>query len=344
VLLVGGQGTRLLPLTASTPKALVPLAGEPFVELQLANLVDVGVTDAWLTIGTEHLDVWQSYIAGRQGSPRLHLALEDSPLDTAGGVRAILGELDDRFLILNGDVVFDVPLGPFLAAAPAGGVVLGLARVADPSAYGVVVTSASGLVERFVEKPPLGTAPANTVSAGIYLAERRALERFEPGSLSFERRVFPDLAADNDLWGITIEGEWLDIGTAALYLDAHERLLTGRAGSTPPDSPHLVMPDAQIDGEQLGSWSMVGAGAVIEAGAVIQEAVILDGAVVRSGARVTEAIVGWDSHVGEGAVISGQTMIGRAARIGPGCELTDGARVPDGTVLEPGAITTGPAL
>ncbi|MDH3470275.1 MAG: NDP-sugar synthase [Acidimicrobiia bacterium] len=342
VLLVGGQGTRLLPLTTATPKALIPLAGEPFVELQLANLVEVGVSDVWLTVGTEHLHVWESYLAQRQGPPQLHLAVEQSPLDTAGGVRAILDELDDRFLILNGDVIFDVPLGSFLSAAPAGGVVLGLARVADPSAYGVVVTTSEGSVERFVEKPPAGSAPADTVNAGIYLAERRLLESFERGPLSFERKVFPDLVAAGELWGVTIEGEWLDIGTAGLYLDAHERLLTGKAGSAPAGSPHLAMAGAQIDGEQRGSWSMIGPGAVVEEGAVVQEAVILDGAVIRSGARVSASIVGWDSHVGERAVISGQTIVGRAARIGPGCRLTDGARVLEGAVLESGAIAAGP--
>lgn len=342
VLLVGGRGTRLWPLTQSTPKALIPLAGQPFIELQLSNLRDAGIEEAWLTVGTDQLEVWERYVGSWSALPALHLAVEEAPMDTAGGVHSILGQLDDRFLVLNGDVVFDVPLAPFIAAARPSGVMLGLARVADPSAYGVVVTDAEGRVERFVEKPPPGTAPADTVSAGVYLIERRALERFEPGALSFERLIFPDLAADKDLWGRVVEGTWLDIGTASLYLDAHDQVMTGRAGLAPPGAPHAAGHGAQVRGEMHGSWTWVGPGAIVEEGAVVRESVVLDGAIIRSGATVNRSVIGWDSEVGAGAKVGSEVLVGRGAHIGDGCELSDAHRVADGTVLGSQAITKRP--
>lgn len=342
VLLVGGRGTRLWPLTQSTPKALIPLAGRPFIEWQLSNLRDAGIEEAWLTVGTDQLEVWERYVGSWRAHPALHLAVEEEPLDTAGGVHAILGQLDDRFLVLNGDVIFDVALTPFIASAPPGGVMLGLARVPDPSAYGVVVTDADGRVERFVEKPPPGTAPADTVSAGVYLVERRALERFDSGALSFERLVFPDLAADKELWGRVVAGRWLDIGTAALYLEAHDQIMTGRVGQAPPGAPHSAAPTAEVRGDMRGSWSWVGPDAIIEEGAEVWDSVVLDGAIIRSGATITRSVIGWGSEVGAGSKVGREVLVGRGARIGEGCELSDAHRVADGTVLGPRAITKRP--
>ena len=202
-----------------------------------------------------------------------------------GRSRHCWASLDDRFLVLNGDVTLDASLSDFIAHAPSVGAALVLVPVADPSAYGVVVLDDDGFVERFVEKPAPGLAPANTVSAGVYLVERRALEGFEQGPLSFERRVFPDLAAHKELGGVVLDGLWLDIGTPALYLNTHEMLLSNGSRLYEADGRHGVGVGAVVDGECHGSWSWIGAGATVEHGASIKESVILPGARIESGAR-----------------------------------------------------------
>ena len=192
VLLVGGRGTRMWPLTADRPKGLLPVAGVPFIELQFRLLAEVGVEEVILAVGLEHEAAWKEYAAGVI-EPRVTVSVEESPLDTAGPVCAVCPQLDDRFLVLNGDVVLEGELGRFVAEASDLPAVLALVEVEDTSAYGVVVTGADGRVERFVEKPSPETAPARTINAGMYLMSRHVLERYQQGPLSFERTVFPAL-------------------------------------------------------------------------------------------------------------------------------------------------------
>ncbi|MDH3730177.1 MAG: NDP-sugar synthase [Acidimicrobiia bacterium] len=341
VLLVGGRGTRLWPLTATVPKGLLPLAGVPFVEYQLGRLADAGVEQAWLAIGTEHQSTWERYAAQREGSPAVSVSVEQDRLDTAGPVTQLLDQLDDTFFVLNGDVVFDTALLPFMESAPDAGAVLALARVDDPSAYGVVVTDSEGMVDRFVEKPSREEAPTDTVNAGVYILNRRAFDGFEVGALSFEQRVFPELVARHELAGVVVEGSWLDIGTPDLWLESHAAVLGGRTGFGGADG-HITAESALVGGEVLGSWSWVGAGATVEKGATIEEAIILDGAIVREGARVSQAVVGWGSEVGVGAEVSGMALVGEGCVIGAGCELAGGSRVAPGTHLAPGSITVAP--
>lgn len=342
VLLVGGRGTRLWPLTANTPKGLMPVAGVPFIEYQLGQLYDVGVEQVILATGLDQRDMWEDFVARRDRKPDVVLSFEDEPLDTAGPVMQVLDRLDERFLVLNGDVIFDTPLKRFIETAPTAGAVLALSPVDDPSSYGVVVTDSDGLVTRFVEKPAPGTSPANTVNAGIYLIERRALEQFESGPLSFERRVFPDLAAAKELGGISVPGHWLDIGTPDLYLDTHERVLTGRTDIATGGLAHAAAADADVRGERTGSWSWAGSRSVIEPGAEVRDAVILDGAIIRSGARVERAVVGWRSEVMGGAVVSGDAIVGADCVIGAECEIGARLRVAPGTRLGKRAISVSP--
>ncbi|MBT8197774.1 MAG: NDP-sugar synthase [Acidimicrobiia bacterium] len=334
LVLVGGRGTRMWPLTASTPKSLLPLAGRPFLEHQVSQLGDAGVDEVVLAVGVDQVAAWEAYLASAPSGPRLSLAVEDRPLDTAGAVMAVLDRMDDRFLVLNGDVIFTTAIARFVAAAPSAGAVLALAQVPDPSAYGVVVLDDDGRVERFVEKPAPGTAPADTVNAGLYIVERRALEDFEPGPLSFERRVFPELAARKDLAGVVVDGGWLDIGTPHLYLDTHERVQA--------DTPHLAADDAHVVGRRSGSWSYVGAGASIEAEAEVRESVVLAGATIAQGAVVRRSIVGRNAVIGAGARVIDHVIVGEDAVVGAGCELHAGIRVAPGIELGERSITVRP--
>lgn len=341
VLLVGGRGTRVWPLSATVPKGLLPVAGLPFIEYQIRLVAAAGVEDVILAVGRDHLDAWRDYVGAWSGSPSLSLAVEEEPLDTAGPLVEALDRLDERFLVLNGDVVLEADLAAFVAAAPErAAATIALVEVDDPSAYGVVVADSEHFVEEFVEKPPPGSEPTNTVNAGIYVLQRRALEEYPKGSLSFERVVFPALAERNDLGGIVVDGDWLDIGTPELLLETNGYVLTGNSPLFRPDRPHLGPESA--GGRRAGAWSWVGEGVEIAPDAVIEESLVLPGARVEAGAVVRHAVVGAAAAIGEGALITGASMIGPGAVIGSGCEIDAGMRVAPGAVLEPGSVTFRP--
>ena len=329
VLLVGGRGTRMWPLTADRPKGLLPVADVPFIELQFRLLAEVGVEEVILTVGRTHEAAWKEYAAGVD-HPRVVMSVEESPLDTAGPVRAVCRQLDDRFLVLNGDVVLEGELARFVGEAPELPAALALVEVADTSAYGVVVTDPDGTVERFVEKPPPETAPAKTINAGMYLMSRHILERYPSGPLSFERAVFPALVESGELGAMTISGEWLDIGTPDLYLATHDAVAAGRS--------RLV----QFPGPVDGAWNSISSSAEVDPDALVEEAIILAGARVRSGATVRRAVIGWGAEVESGATVTGAALIGEGVVVGAGCEIDRGARIAPHTKLQRGSVTFSP--
>ena len=329
ILLVGGRGTRVWPLTDERPKGLLPVAGVPFIELQFRLLSEVGVEEVVLAVGTDHADVWREYAAG-VAAPDVVVSVEETPLDTAGPVRAIYERLDDRFLVLNGDVVLEGELARFVAEAPDLPAVLALVEVEDTSAYGVVVTTPDGRVERFIEKPPAGTAPANTVNAGMYLLRRDVFARYADGKLSFERVVFPDLVEGDALGGSVIEGEWLDIGTGELYLATHDAVAAGK-------SRLVAFPDGTPT-----PWASVDPTATVADGAVVEEAVVLERATIEAGAIVRRAIIGEGAMVESGATVTGASIVGSQATVGRGCEIDKGARIAPGAQLAPGSVTFSP--
>ncbi len=338
LLLAGGRGTRMWPLTATVPKGLLPVAGVPFLDLQIRQLAAAGIDEVFLAVGRSQLREWQQFAESRRG---VRLVVEDEPLDTAGPVRAALDDLDERFLVLNGDVVIEADLAGYLAAAqPGAKATLGLVEVEDTSAYGVVVLDDSGMVDRFVEKPPADEAPATTVNAGLYVMTRAALAVYGEGPLSFERVVFPALAAEGALQGVVIAGRWLDIGTPELFLDCTGAVLAGKTALYRPKSAHLV--EGECRGTTSGGWSWIAAEASVEPGAVVEESVVLPGAVVGSDTMVRHAIVGWDVVIGSNSIVTGATIIGAGATIGPNSELDHGIRIAPGARLEPGAVTFSP--
>jgi NDP-sugar pyrophosphorylase family protein len=339
VLLVGGRGTRVWPLTDRTPKGLLPVAGIPFIEYQIRLVRSAGVEEIILAVGQDHLQAWKDYAAARQGATALGLSIEEEPLDTAGPVVETLERLDDRFLVLNGDVVLEADLAGFVAAAPeqAAGTIA-LVEVDDPSAYGVVVTDEENMVEAFVEKPPPGTEPARTVNAGIYLLARRALEEYPRGRLSFERVVFPALAERRELGGLAVTGRWLDIGTGELLLETNGVVLRGESTLHRPEGG----PHAGPGGVREGSWSWVDPDAEVAADAVIEEGMVMAGARIGPGAVIHNAVVGPGAAIGPGSVVAGGAMVGPGADIGPGCEIDNGMRVGPGAVLDAGSVTFRP--
>lgn len=352
VVLVGGEGTRLRPLTFTTPKQLLPVAELTMIERVLSHLAAHGVEDVVLSMGYRPDAFLSTFPDDRCAGVSLSYAVEPTPLDTAGAIRfaANHAEIDETFLVVNGDVLTDLDLAALIALhrARGGRATISLVPVEDPSRFGVVPTDADGRVTAFIEKPPAGEAPTNLINAGTYVLEPGVLSRIPDGRrVSIERETFPDLVAEGSLFALASSAYWIDAGTPSEYLRANLDLVSGVRGGPPAPSArpagdgawHLVGPvvDApSTPGSLIGAAAFVGRGAdvrtsVIGAGARVEEAtvtgsVILPGAVVHRGAMVEGSIVGAGAVVGEGAVLTGLTVVGDGMRVEAGAHL-DGVRM-----------------
>lgn len=335
VVLAGGFGTRLRPLTYTRPKQLLPIVNLPLIERMICHLACFGVDEVVLSMGYRPDDIEAAYPTGhcpdgKGGQVKLHYAVEPEPLDTAGAIRfaARHAAIDERFLVLNGDVLTDLDFGRFLAFHDEHGAeaTIHLHAVDDPSRFGVVETGDDGQVLAFVEKPAPGTAPSNLINAGSYVLEPSVLDRIPAGrKVSVERETFPQLVADGTLFATTAGSSyWIDVGTARSYLQAQLDLLDGVYGP-PLDG---VDPAAAVDPAAKVIRSVVGAGAVVEAGATVERSVLLSGARVAAGAIVRDTALGEGAAVGAGAELVGWTVIGDGQSVEAHSQL-DGARVPD---------------
>ena len=300
-MLVGGFGTRLRPLTESTPKQMLPVVDRPMIEWVLAGLARHGVDDAVLSLGYRPDVFAAAYPDGTCAGVRLHYAVEPEPLDTAGAIRfaALDAGIDERFVVVNGDVLTDLDLTALVAdhEASGGEGTIALHRVEDPSAFGVVPTDGDGRVLAFVEKPRRDEAPTDLINAGTYVLEPSVLDRIEGGrKVSIEREVFPAMVADGVLYARP-DGDvyWIDTGTPRQYLTAMLDIVDGRrAGITPPPAVH---PAATIDESAVIDGAVVMAGAHVGKGAVVERSAVLPGARVGDGATVRGSVVGPDAEV-----------------------------------------------
>ncbi|HLI54336.1 MAG TPA: NDP-sugar synthase [Acidimicrobiales bacterium] len=314
VVLVGGEGTRLRPLTLTVPKQMLPVGGRPMIERVLAWLAGHSVTEAVLSLGYRPDAFSKAYPEGECAGVKLGYAVEDSPLDTAGAIRfaASEGGVDETFLVVNGDVLTSLDVTALVDFHRDRGAeaTIALTPVDDPSRYGVVETDDDGRVLAFVEKPPPGEAPTNLINAGTYVLEPSVLSRIPPGRrVSIERETFPALVGGGRLFAWPSSAPWVDAGTPAAFLQANLAYAA--------DSPPSVV------------RSVIGEDVTVEAGATVVESVVMDGARIGAGARVHRSIVGRRSRVGAGARLAGLSVLGEAAVVADGADL-DGARVPPG--------------
>ena len=333
ILLVGGLGTRLRPLTLATPKQMLPVLHRPMVEHVVSGLSRHGVDRVVLALGYRH-DAFQiAYPDGRCAGVELCCVAEPEPLGTGGAVRFAFTQsgmdmTGGTFLVANGDVITDVDVGEMLrlhrsARAQA---TIHLMEVEDPSRYGVVVTDPDGRVRAFVEKPqPPARPPSRWINAGTYLMEPSVIDRIDGGRrVSVEREVFPSMAEDGTLWAMRRNTYWVDAGTPETYLQAQLDLLDGRRGPVASG----VSAQASIDPEAVVERSVVMAGAVVGAGAVVRRSAVHAGAVIRAGATVLDSVVGAGATVGQGARVTDGTLIGEGFEVVPGAILLD-ARAPE---------------
>lgn len=325
VVLVGGFGTRLRPLTFTTPKNLLPVVHVPMVERVLSHLSEHGVTEAVLALGYKPDTFLAAYPDGVCAGVRLTYAVEDEPLDTAGAIRFAAGEagIDERFIVVNGDVLTDLDVTRLVRFHDASGAegTIALHEVEDPSRFGVVVTDVAGQVQAFIEKPDAEDAPSNRINAGTYVFEPSVLGRIDVGRrVSVERETFPALVDAGTLFALDGDAYWLDAGTPETYLQASLDLL-------PSDGEGSIHESATVAESAHIERSVVGAGATVGDDVTLTEAIVLDGAVLEPGARVHRSVVGPGAVIRRNAELLDLTVIGDAVDIEPDARLK-GERVP----------------
>ena len=349
LVLAGGEGTRLRPLTYTTPKPVMPLAGRPFLSFMLDWLRGHGVEEVILSCGFLSAGV-RRVLGDIYEGMRLRYVVEEAPLGTAGPVRLALDEglLDDRLLVLNGDVLTDMDLTAETAQHERTGaqVTLALIPVDHVSSYGVVPVDSAGKVEAFLEKTD-EPAPTNRINAGAYVVERRVVEAIEPGrAVSFEREIFPALVGDG-LYGWAAEGYWIDIGTPDRYLEATWDLLGGRVESTLPprdETGSLIHEGCLVSGAHIGPQTVLGRHCSVGTDATIERSVLHDRVLVGADTTIKESVLGERVRVGERARIDPGAMVGAGARIGDGAVVGECARLDPGASVSRGQRVDDGAL
>ncbi|MBB4914259.1 sugar phosphate nucleotidyltransferase [Streptosporangium saharense] len=347
ILLVGGQGTRLRPLTLGTPKPLLPTAGVPFLAHQLARARSFGVRRIVFATSYRAEMFSEAFGDGSAFGLSLEYMTEETPLGTGGAIRNAADALtcgpDAPVLVLNGDILSGHDIGDQVArhTARQAAVTLHLTEVEDPSRFGCVPTDEDGRVTAFLEKTP--NPVTNRINAGCYVFTRSVIDTIPAGEVvSVERETFPGLIEDGALvLGYADASYWLDVGTPGAFVQGSRDLVLGRLASPAlpgPTGDLLALPGAVVDaGAKVDGGSVVGARAVVEAGAQVSGSVLGDDCVIRAGASVTDSVVGIGARIEPGAVLR-DVVVGDGAVVGPGNELLAGSRVWPGIVLPECAI------
>ncbi|MDQ6804209.1 MAG: NDP-sugar synthase [Actinomycetota bacterium] len=362
LILAGGEGTRLRPLTSTTPKPVIPLVGRPFIGYMIEWLRGHGVDDVILSCGFMADGVRAVLGDGGELGVRLRYVDEPEPLGTGGALKFAEALLDERFFMLNGDVLADMDLTAQLAQHEQTGAraTIALVAVEDPSAYGLVRWAGDYSVTEFVEKPSVTEIDTNLINAGAYILERTVLDGMPPAgtNVSIERGVFPGLVGQG-LYGYVYDGYWLDIGTRDRYLqgtfDILEGIVSTETGRRLAEAQLALAEGATIEG-RLVPPALVGPGCRIAAGAIvggrtvlgtdvevgegahIETSVVLSGSRIGARTRISSSIIGADVTIGEHCHIEGGVMLGDGVSIGSDNALALGARIFPGVQLPSGAI------
>ena len=341
VILAGGEGTRLRPLTLTTPKPVVPVVDRPFLRHQLDLLRRTNVTEVVFSLAYRPERIQAVFGDGSSLGMHIHYAVEETPLGTGGAVKNAEPLLDDTTIVFNGDVLTDVDLRRVVAdhLATRAAATLVLTPVPNPAAYGLVEFDESGRVRRFLEKPKPSEITTDTINAGIYVLETSTLELMPAATNhSIERAFFPDLLSRGDLVRAHVHaGYWIDIGTPEKYLQLHRDVL---GGGFPVElegeavAGGWVHAEAVVEpGARLSGPFYVGPGCRVLSGAEIGPGTVLAARVqVAKGARLGDCVIWEGTKVGEEASIQG-ALLGTDVRVGRRVRLTPGAVVGEGTYL-----------
>ncbi len=361
LILAGGEGTRLRPLTSTVPKPVVPLVDRPFIAFMIDWLSGHGVDDIVMSCGHLASGVRNVLGDGEVFGIRLRYVEEPRPLGTGGALKFAERLLDERFLMLNGDVLTDLDVSGQLAQHERTGATatLALTPVEDPTAYGLVRIADDCAVTEFVEKPAPDQIDTRNISAGVYVLERSVLEMLQEGEpASIERDVFPRLVGDG-LYGCVSRGYWLDIGTPERYLQGTFDILEGSVGTQVTErmgtgylcveqgveNEGRIIPSALVEsGCRISEGARIGGRAVLEHGVSVGENTTIEGSVVMRGAEIGAnctlrgCIVAGGVRIGDNCLVDGMSVLGEGVTIGAGNVVSNGARVFPGVSLPDHAL------
>jgi mannose-1-phosphate guanylyltransferase len=337
LILAGGEGTRLRPLTYTVPKPVLPLAGRPHIAYVIDWLVRHGVDDVIISCGFLAEGI-RATLAGMEPGAEIRYAEEPDPRGTAGAIRFAEDMLADRFLVLNGDILCDLDLTALVEQHESTGAraTIALYPVADPTGYGLIHRHEDGEVTEFLEKPEPDQIDTDEINAGTYVIERAALDLIPPGrAVSIEREVFPRLVGQG-LYGRRLDGYWMDIGTPERYLQASWDILEGTVHTelAGDGGPYIAAGCDIADDAALASRAVVCAGCEVGPGASVTESVMLDNCRIGAGAEIFGSILGLGVEVGDGARVGPGAVIGAEAKIASGAAVGADARVAPGESIE----------
>ncbi len=336
VIMAGGEGTRLRPLTSNAPKPMLPLVNRPMMEHVIDLLTRHDIDEIIVTVAFMANSIRTYFGDGSEFGVQIEYATEESPLGTAGSVRNAMEHLDERFLVISGDVLTDIDLGAIVATHNESGALatIGLVHVENPLEFGIVITHEDGRIERFLEKPTWGQVFSDTINTGIFVLEPEVFDHIEADRpVDFSSEVFPKLLAEDlPLYGAVAEGYWEDVGTLEAYVRAHRDILDGAV--------HVNIPGFELsDGVWLGEGAeinpeatlvgpaVIGDNCRIEAGARIGQYTVLGANVrVRHDAQLDRTVVNDNAYLGEAVRLRG-AVVGRA------CDLRKGARADEGVII-----------
>jgi NDP-sugar pyrophosphorylase family protein len=338
ILLAGGKGMRLRPLTIHTPKPIVPIFDRPFLQYQIDLLREVpDIDEVILSLSYQPRRIEEMFGDGTSLGVRLRYVVEPSPLGTGGAIRYAAQGVADTLVVFNGDVMTAVDVNAVVQRHRSQGALatIVLTPVENPSAYGLVETDPEGRVLRFTEKPGAGEITCNTINAGIYVLEPSTFDRIPKDvSYSIERAFFPSLIERGEAFMAYVDdGYWIDIGTPEKYRQVHRDMFDGRFDRGPlagrPRSEPVVSAEARVDdgarlegpcfvdagahvkgGALVGAYAVIGRGVTLEEGAVVRGSIVWPNTRIGRDAVVESAVVGRNAHIGRNAVVSGDAVLG----------------------------------
>jgi len=338
ILLAGGKGTRLRPLTIHTPKPIVPIFNRPFLQYQIDLVKQIPeIDEVILSLNYQPDRIEEVLGDGSAFGIKLRYVVEPEPLGTGGAVKYAAGKISDSIVVFNGDVLTQIDLAAVIALHKEreARATIVLTPVENPSAYGLVETDADGNVQQFVEKPDADHITTNYINAGIYVLEADTFDRMPDGEpCSIERTYFPSLVEQRETFvAYVYNGYWIDIGTPEKYIDVHRDIMDGRYATAPfldlPAPRVSVAPDAIVEkgatlegpcfidrgavvqaGARIGPYSVIGEQTHVEGGASIEGSILWPHSRVNRGASIRDAILGRDCHIGESAAVGGGAVLG----------------------------------
>jgi mannose-1-phosphate guanylyltransferase len=358
VILVGGEATRLRPLTCNTPKIMVPVLNRPFFEHLVGYLKAHNIIDIILAVGKSPEQIQDYFRDGGKFGVRITYSIEDFPMGTAGAVKNAERFLDDSFTVFNGDIFTDIDLSAMMQLHRKNKAIasLALTPVENPTAYGVVETDSQGRVKRFIEKPSWDKITTNMINAGIYILEPDILSYITPNAFfMFEHDVFPPLLEKGQaIYGYPSQDYWIDMGTPDKYLKLQHDLLQRYVGDKGIkfEGESFVHSLAQIEGPAIigkacfidrnsiiKGPAVLGTRCRIEEGAVIERVILWQDCQIGKGAKLRNCLVASRCYIGEESEILDGCILGDDVRIGKGSKLSNGIKIWPGKAIEPGTIS-----